>query len=62
MQTGSASDVQVVTGNGIILLTSGDTITLHNRTNTGTDSVTVTAQAPGGETGPNRTLVLKKLG
>jgi hypothetical protein len=60
-QQGGAGDVQVCRGQGIILLTAADTITLHNRTNTVTDAVTVTSIPPGGEAGPNRTLCLKKL-
>jgi len=60
-QQGGAGDVQVCRGQGIILLTAADVITLHNRTNTVTDAVTVTSIPPGGEAGPNRTLCLKKL-
>jgi hypothetical protein len=60
-QQAGAGDIQVVRGQGIIHLTAGDAITLHNRTNTVTDAVTVTSIPPGGEAGPNRTLSLKQL-
>src|SRR5665648_210389 len=40
--TATATDNLTVIGHGIILLSSGNVITLHNRTNTVTDSVTVT--------------------
>src|ERR1035437_10212637 len=52
---------QSVRGQGIIALTAGDVITLHNRTNTVTDTVTVATTQTGVEASPNRTLSLKKL-
>lgn len=57
----TATDKLTVIGHGIILLTAGDVITLHNRTNTVTDTVTVTSVPLGGEAGPNRTLSLIKI-
>ena len=59
--TASATDNLTVIGHGLILLAAGDVITLHNRTNTVTDTVTVTSVPPGGEAGPNRTLALEKI-
>lgn len=59
--TWAVGDTQVVIGHGIIQLTAGDIIQLHNRTNTVTDTVTVTSVPVGGEAGPNRTLSLKKI-
>lgn len=52
---------QSVRGEGIIALTAGDVITLHNRTNTVTDTVTVAATQTGVEASPNRTFTLKKI-
>jgi hypothetical protein len=57
----SASDLPVIRGHGIIQLAAGDTVNLHNRTNTVTDTVTVISVPLGGEAGANRTLTLKKL-
>ena len=59
--TASATDVLVCRGEGIILLTAGDVITLHNRTQTVTATVLCTSVPPGGEAGPNRTLTLKRI-
>ena len=59
--TASATDNLTVIGHGLILLNAGDVITLHNRTNTVTDTVTVTSVPPGGEAGPNRTLALERI-
>jgi hypothetical protein len=59
--TASASDNLTVIGHGIIHLSATptpDVVTLHNRTNTVTDTVTVTSVPLGGEAGPNRTLAL----
>ena len=52
---------QTCVGHGIIQLTAGDVITLHNRTNTVTDFVTVTSAPTGVDASPNRTLALKRI-
>lgn len=59
--TWATGDIQVVIGHGIIQLTAGDVIQLHNRTNTVTDTVTVTSVPTGGDASPNRTLTLKRI-
>ena len=59
--TWATGDTQVVVGHGIIQLTAGDVIQLHNRTNLTTDTVTVTSIPTGGEASPNRTFSLKKI-
>jgi len=59
--TAVATDVLTVIGHGIIQLTAGDSVTLRNRTNTVTDTVTVTSVPLGGEAGANRTLSLIKI-
>jgi len=61
LQSG-ATDVQVCRGQGIIKLTAGDVITLHNRTNTTTDAVASVSVGGGVGAGrPNRTLSLKMM-
>jgi hypothetical protein len=59
----SLATVPVVRGQGIIQLTAGDLVNLHNRTNVGTDTVAVTSLPfdGEGEATANRTLTLKKL-
>lgn len=59
---GIATTVQAVRGQGIISLSTGDVVTLHNRTNTVTDAVTVTSIGGGvGAARVNRSLSLKRL-
>lgn len=61
-EQGGATDVQLCTGHGFIHLTAADVITLHNRTNTITDTVSVTSIGGGVGAGrPNRTLSLQML-
>lgn len=63
-QQASAADIQVVRGEGIINIGAGTTVTLRNRTGSGTIAVDVSAGAPGPEpreVTANRTLSLKKL-
>lgn len=57
----TATDILLCTGSGLITLTAGDTVTLHNKTLSDTDAVTVTSVPAGGEAGPNRTLMLRKI-
>lgn len=58
----TGTDQRVIRGQGIILLAAADAVTLRNRTNIVTDTVTVTSVPQGaGEAGANRTLTLKKL-
>ena len=57
----TASDILTCIGSGLVTLTAGDTVTLHNKTLSDTDSVSVTSVPAGGEAGPNRTLMLKKI-
>ncbi len=58
----SAGDVQLIRGEGILSLAVGDSVTLRNRTGSGTLKVAVISTAPGtGEISTNRTLSLKKL-
>ena len=61
--TAVGTDVLTVIGHGLIQLAAGNSVTLHNRTNTTTDTVTVTSVPPGpsGEAGPNRTFQLMKI-
>jgi collagen type VII alpha len=63
-QLGTTDQKQVVVGHGIIHLTAGQSVTLHNRTNTVTDSVTVTnPAAAGSDAGSyNRMLSLVRVG
>ena len=59
---GSATAVQVCHGHGIIALTAADAVTLHNMTNTVTDTVTVTSIGGGvGAARANCTLKLTKI-
>lgn len=58
---GSANDTLVVRGQGIIAISAGATVTIRNRSGGGVTAIVVTAFAPGGEPGANRTLSLKKL-
>jgi phage gp45-like len=55
---------QTVVGHGIIALTAGQSVTLHNRTNTVTDAVTVTnPAATGSDAGScNRMFALNRIG
>jgi len=55
---------QTVRGHGIIHLAAGASVTLHNRTNTVTDTVTVTnPAATGADAGScNRSLMLSRVG
>jgi hypothetical protein len=59
--TATATDKLTVIGHGLIQLAAADSVTLHNRTNTVTDTVTVTSVPLGGEAGANRTLSLVKI-
>jgi hypothetical protein len=52
---------QTVVGHGILTLASGDVITLHNRTNTTVDAVTVTSAPTGVDASTNRMLSLKRI-
>jgi len=52
---------QTVVGHGILTLTAGDAITLHNRTNTVTDAVTVTSAPSGVDASTNRMLSLVRI-
>ena len=52
---------QTVSGQGILTLASGDVVTLHNRTNTVTDAVTVTSAPSGVDASVNRKLSLKRI-
>jgi hypothetical protein len=55
---------QTVVGHGIIHLTAGQSVTLHNRTNTVTDAVTVTNPAEAGSDAGscNRMFALNRIG
>lgn len=55
---------QTVVGHGVIALTAGQSVTLHNRTNTVTDAVTVTnPAATGSDAGScNRMFALNRIG
>lgn len=57
------NDIQVVRGQGIIHLVAGTAVSVRNRTGSGTGGLPVflTAVAPGGEQGANRTFTMKKL-
>lgn len=57
----TATDILVCIGSGLVTLTAGDTVTLHNKTLSDTDPVSITSVPVGGEAGPNRTLSLKKI-
>lgn len=57
----TAGDVLVCRGQGFVQLNATDVITLHNRTLSGVDTVTLTAVPAGGEEGANATLSLLLL-
>jgi hypothetical protein len=50
-----------VVGHGLLQLTAGDVITLHNRTNTGGEVVAVTSAPSGVEASTNRMLQLMRI-
>jgi hypothetical protein len=56
-RSSGGADTLIVVGQGLIELQAGDIVTLHNRTNSGGDSVGVT-NSP---TGVNRSLSLKRI-